>query len=91
MKEAKDEKMQQPQFLMILSELAKREVELLAPFITEFMNPGLWQPYSAHSVITILQMYALQSEVRRTIMDLEELKQVTLLLSSTIVKGFPLI
>ena len=63
MKEAKEESVVQVLIVMILADIAKGNIGAFEPFIDDFMNPGLWQPMSAHSVISILQSYALVSEV----------------------------
>ena len=65
MKEAKEDSQQQVLIVMILAEVAKRNISVVEPFIEDFMNPDLWQPMSAHSVVSILQLYALGSEVGR--------------------------
>ena len=64
-KEAKEDSQQQVLIVMILAEVAKRNISVVEPFIEDFMNPDLWQPMSAHSVVSILQLYALGSEVGR--------------------------
>ncbi|XP_070174801.1 uncharacterized protein [Littorina saxatilis] len=62
MKEAKEDQMHQVLILMILADLAKRRLDRVEPFIDDFMNPDLWQPNSAHSVVSILQVYGLDAE-----------------------------
>ena len=62
-KEAKEETTQQVLILMALAELAKHNLDVLVPFIKDFKNSGLWQPMGAFSVISILQLYGLSSEV----------------------------
>ena len=63
MKEAREDQVQQVQILMTLTDLARRHVHLIEPHVADLMNPRLWQPMSAYSVTTILQFYALESEV----------------------------
>ncbi|KAL8602242.1 hypothetical protein ACOMHN_022755 [Nucella lapillus] len=62
LKEAKEDSTYQVQLLMILGTIAKRHIDLLEPSIDDFMDASLWQPMSAHFIITILQLYSLGSE-----------------------------
>ena len=63
MEVAKRESFQQVEKVVIVDILAKCNIKVVEPFIDDFMNPDPWRPESARSVISILQSYALSSEV----------------------------